>query len=216
MINNDERLAMMRDLHDTVTHCLSTVALQMMVAEAQPHGPPRALTEIRHLVQESLTILGLMEKLLQSANAPPPQLNVSALWWPTVAAHDMKLTLDRAGAEVGVSVPREADQLEVASRYVLVLALNLARDHIKRHVSAGHNSDVEISVSTNVVQCAFRHAPGTSRAPLPPPSPRSINSLRARAELVGGRVIVESDPNERCWGLILTLARTTWSDTLDS
>ncbi len=41
MMGSDGRLAIMRELHDTVTHCLSTVALQVMVAETQPSGAHR-------------------------------------------------------------------------------------------------------------------------------------------------------------------------------
>lgn len=207
MMSSDDRLAMMRELHDTVTHCLSTVALQVMVAETQPAGASRVLTEVRRLTQEALTVLGLVEKLLQSVDAPGPQLNTSALWLPTVAASEKQLNLDRHGAKVSVTVPREADQLDITSRYVLVLAINLALDHIERHLPIDDQPHMTTAISSSVVQFSFQNGSTTARTQLPPPSPAFINRLQARADLVGGKLLVESDPNEPHWRLILTLSR---------
>lgn len=206
-MSSDDRLAMMRELHDTVTHCLSTVALQVMVAETQQTDASRVLTEIRRLTQEALTVLGLVEKLLQSVDAPAPQLSTSALWLPTVTASEEKLNLDRHGAKVGVTVPREADQLDIASRYVLVLAINLAMDHIEHHLPTDEHPHMATAVSSSVVQFSFQNGSATAQTQLPPPPPALINRLQARADLVGGKLLVESDPNEQNWRLILTLPR---------
>lgn len=120
MSSSEDRLAMMRELHDTVTHCLSSVALQVMAAEAQPSVQPSVIAEIRRLTQEATSVLGLLEKLLQSADAPAPRLSTSALWLPTVVAGERQLAFARRGAHVNLSVPRGADRLDVAGHDVVV------------------------------------------------------------------------------------------------
>lgn len=207
MMSSDDRLAMMRELHDTVTHCLSTVALQVMVAETQPAGASRVLMEIRRLTQEALTALGLVEKLLQSVDAPAPQLNTSALWLPTVAASEKKVKLDRHRTKVHVAVPREADRLDITSRYVLVLAINLALDHVERHLPIDDPPQMVTDISSSMVQFSFQNGSASTLTQLPPPPHAFISRLQARADPVGGRLHVESDPNGQHWRLILTLPR---------
>ena len=207
MMSSDDHLTMMRELHDTVTHCLSTVALQVMVAEAQPAGTSQVLMEIRQLTQEALTALGLVEKLLQSVDAPAPQLNTPALWLPTVAASEKKLTLDRHSAKVHVTVPREADQLDITSRYVLVLAINLTLDHIEHHLPIDGSPHMDTAISSSTVRFSFHNGPSTTPAQLPPPAPEFITRLQSRADLVGGNLLVESDPHSKHWRLFLTLPR---------
>lgn len=207
MMSSDDRLAMMRELHDTVTHCLSTVALQVMVAENQPAGSSSVLTEIRRLTQEALTALGLVEKLLQSVDAPAPQLNTSALWLPTVAASEKKLALGHQNAKVHVTVPRETDRLDITSRYVLVLAITLALDHIEHHLPMIGHPHVATAISSSMVQFSFHNGSATSPARLPPPPPEFSTRLQARADLAAGKLLIESQPNGQHWRLTLTLPR---------
>ena len=204
---SDDRLAMMRELHDTVTHCLSTVALQVMVAETQPAGASRVLMEIRRLTQEALTVLGLVEKLLQSVDEPAPRLNGSALWLPTIAASEKKVTLDGRRAKVHIAVHRDADRLDITSRYILVFAINLAFDHIERHLPIDDPPHVATDIFSSMVWFSFQNDSESVHGQLPPPPPAFISQLRARADLGGGRLHVDSDPNGQHWRLILTLPR---------
>lgn len=206
MSSSEDRLAMMRELHDTVTHCLSSVALQVMAAEAQPSVQPSVIAEIRRLTQEATSVLGLLEKLLQSADAPAPRLNTSALWLPTVVAGERQLSFARRGAHVDLSVPRGADRLKVTSRYVLVLALDLVTEHIDRRLPSGGKSEVSIHVTPNVVEFLFQPRSDVHQAPLPVPPSESLDQLRTRVDLVGGDLDLVPGTDDRPWSLALRLA----------
>ena len=151
--------------------------------------------------------MGLVEKLLRSVDAPAPHLNTSALWLLTVAASEKKVTLDRHRTKVHVAVPREADRLDIISRYVLVLTINLALDHVGRHLPIDDPPQVVTDISSSMIRFSFQNGSASTLAQLPPPPHAFISQLKARADLVGGRLHVELDPDGQHWRLILTLPR---------
>lgn len=204
---SEDNLAIVRELHGTVTHCLSSVALQVMAAEARPSIAPPEMAEIRRLTAEATSVLGLLEKLLQSADAPAPQLHMSALWVPTIVAGERQLSLTRQGAEVDLSVPVDADRLEVTLRYAVVLALDLVGEHIDRHLPSGDRSSIALNVAPTAVELNFLPRSGSQSGALPVLPPKTVDQLRARVDLVGGDVSLTTDSDEEQWQLALRLDR---------
>lgn len=138
-IRADERRTLSRELHDGVTHQLSTASVQVMGARSvtDPAALHRVLSTIDHATAEALTELRLLARVLRddptTAASGTEIRELSQHLPPTQAAAAAELALVEAGFEVDSSVPARADQLGMTVQRTLSRIIAEATGNVIRH-----------------------------------------------------------------------------------
>ena len=180
-----------RELHDVVTHQLSTVSLQVMshldsddavdlaqVLRRVDAATSSALTELRLLVRVLRERPGTGKRLGRAGGAvPAPRADRGRRAWSARLAD--------AGFDPVVEVPARADQLEMTVQATLVRTLDVACGNILRHAPPG--SACTVALAVHPTQVVIRVI---SPLPVGPHEPvalgRSLRGLRERVDLIGG------------------------------
>lgn len=201
--DEQQRLAMMRELHDAVTHSQSSIALQVMVAEGSedPVLLRRCLSNIQRLNQVSVIQLRLLDRLLRDAAGSfvCDPLDIPGQRAPTAVAADWQRQLGRQGASVEVSVSMEADRIEVTARNTVSAALDFIGQYLVISMPAGDLSTIEVLTNKEQIRLVFEARSSTEHW-LPPIRGNAWKNLQARTALMGGELL--------CSGKVSARART--------
>lgn len=187
-----ERLA--RDLHDTVAHHVSAIAIRaqagIAVADVEPGAAVDALRLIETEASRTLTELRSIVRVLRSDDPVPLLADVAALADDSHPPVDVRITgaTDTIGETVATTLYRLAQESVTNAR---------------RHARSATRIEVRVVVDPESVRLRV-HDDG---APAPNPAPGyGLRGMIERADLLGGRCDAGPDP-ERGWTVTAELPR---------
>jgi len=197
-----ERVQLARDLHDTVAHHVSAIAIQAqagsLVVAKDPAATAEALRTIEAEATQTLREMRAMVGVLRAEAAPLA---------PTPALADLQ-TLAAADARPEVAVLLRGDSDAVPSP-VAAAVFRIAQEAVtnaRRHGRGVSRIDVDVRVDADGLRLAVDDD-GRVAASTPPGF--GIRGMQERAALLGGRCEAGPRP-EGGWRVTAALPRTGW------
>lgn len=198
-----EREHLARDLHDTVAHHVSAIAISaqagLAVAAARPEAALEALRvieiEASRTLAEMRAMVGVLRRDGGGALAPTP----------TIADVARFARSGGDGPAVVVAVPADSSAVPAHVSTAAYRIVQEAVTNAVRHARRATRIDVEIAVGPDDVRLAVRD----DGAPAPSPSVDDgygVRGMAERAELLGGRCTAGAD--SRGWTVAATLPFT--------
>jgi signal transduction histidine kinase len=212
-----ERLA--RDLHDTVAHHVSAIAIRaqagLATAAAQPDAATEALglieTEASRTLTEMRTIVRALRRTEQVADP------VDLAPWPHVADLAQLAEHTGAGPSVDVEISGDLDDLAPSVSAALYRLAQESVTNARRH--ARHATLIEVSVTADDTSVRLRvsddgDGDGDAGLVRPTASPGyGLASMIERAKLLGGTCEAGPGPDPgRGWTVTAVLPRTEWAE----
>ncbi|MBK9102660.1 MAG: sensor histidine kinase [Austwickia sp.] len=189
-IRNQERLALARELHDTVAHHVSAIAVQAqaggVVAGTQPHQAAKALAAIESEASRTLAEMRSMVRVLREAegDSPSSQLGVADL--SALARTDATPAVEVSLAGSVARLPRPVDAaIYRLAQEALTNALRHARNATRVEIQVRRVGDV---VTLRVVDDGMTY-PGPSAQP-----GYGLTGMAERAQLLGGSLSAGPGP----------------------
>lgn len=189
-IRNQERAALARELHDTVAHHVSAIAVQAqaggVVADSQPEKAAEVLAAIESEASRTLAEMRSMVRVLreEEAVAYSPQLGVADL--PALARADATPTVE---VSLGGSLTRLARPVDAALYRLAQESLTNAVRHAR---SVTH---VRIDVRREGDAVRLRVSDDGQTVPRPSPEPGfGLLGMTERAQLLGGSLSAGPGP----------------------
>lgn len=181
-IRNQERVALARELHDTVAHHVSAIAVQAqaggVVAGLQPEKAVEVLAAIESEASRTLAEMRSMVRVLREEEAATysPQRGVADL--PALARLDATPTVDVSldGSSTGLTPPVDAAIYRLAQES-LTNAL--------RHAQGATRIGIEVSRAGDAVRLRVFDDGRTAPAPVTEPG-FGLRGMTERAQLLGG------------------------------
>lgn len=190
--DEQQRLAMMRELHDAVIHSQSSIALQAMVAEGSedPGLLRRCLGNIQRLNRDSVIQLRLLDRLLRDVadDFVSDPLDIPGQRAPTAVAANWQRQLGGESAGIELSVPMEADQIEVTARNTVAAALDFMGQYLANSLPAGDLSTIVVWTDEEQIRLVLE-ASSSAQHWLPPIWGSAWQNLQARTALMGGELL---------------------------
>ncbi|WP_157754776.1 sensor histidine kinase [Nigerium massiliense] len=190
-IRADERRTLSRELHDVISHQLSTVSLQIMGQRASNDDGqvPVLLDKVDAATNSALTELRLLVRVLRddpaTAAAGTEIRELAERLPPTEAAARASLALTEAGFEPDIQLPAQADRLDMTVQRTLSRTIEEATSNILRH--APERVSCTYALSVNEAQVCLRISnPLASDAPVQADLGWGLRGLRERVDLTGG------------------------------
>jgi len=188
-----ERNRLARELHDTLAHTLSAVAVQLEATSALwDDDPPTA----RAMLEQSLaaTREGLSEarRAIHALRAAPLQDLGLALAIRTLA----QSVAARAGLALDLHAPERIDDLEPEIEQAMYRIANETLTNVTRHAGARRltvrldQTDSQLTLTISDDGCGF------DAASPPHDDQYGLQGMRERAEMIGGTLEIESQPGE--------------------
>lgn len=182
----DERLRIARDLHDTVAHGLSTIAVQSGVAshllQRDPGQARQALDAINSASKDSLAELRAMVGVLRSTDEAPRQPTA----WDPSSVGDLVAAAERNGCKVELQVGG-AFPID-ASNAALVACLRILQEaltNVARHAGPVATA-VNIHDGDRTVELRVENAPSAGRRDDIRSTGVGITGMAERAKALGG------------------------------
>ncbi len=190
-VRNEERLALARELHDTVAHHVSAIAVQAqaggIVAAAQPDRAAQILAGIEAEASRTLSEMRTMVRVLREDewDAYSPQLGVADL--QALASADVTPAIEVTVADSAMRLPRPVDAtLYRLAQEALTNALRHARDATRVGIEIRRVGDV---VRLRVADDGRPHAgPGAEPG-------FGLTGMAERAALLGGSLTAGPGPH---------------------
>ncbi len=189
-IRNEERVALARELHDTVAHHVSAIAVQAqaggVVAGLQPERAVEILAAIESEASRTLAEMRSMVRVLreEEAAAYAPQLGAADL--PALARLDATPTVEVSLDGASAPLPRPVD----------VALYRLAQESLtnaRRHARSATRVSIDVHRERGVVR--LRVADDGQTGPGPAPAPGfGLLGMAERAHLLGGTLVAGPGP----------------------
>ena len=198
-----ERLA--RDLHDTVAHHVSAMAIRaqagLAVSAAQPNAATEALRVIEAEASRALAEMRTMVRVLRRDH--PADLAPS----PRIRDLEQLASRSRAGPSVDVEVVGDLDDLPPSVGTTIYRLAQESVTNARRH--ARHATRIVVRVAADDASVHLRVSDDGDTSPIHPNSSPGYGliGMIERAGLLGG--VCEAGPNpDRGWTVTATLPRT--------
>ncbi|GLY47665.1 histidine kinase [Lentzea sp. NBRC 102530] len=192
-----ERLA--RDLHDTVAHHVSAMAIRAQAGLATAPHRPEAATEALALIEaeasRALTEMRTMVRALRhndSADLAPS---------PTVADVALLASVGRPGPEVDVRIDGAVDDLPKSVGTALYRLTQESVTNARRHARHATRIEVRVSVGETAVRLRVSDDGETGRTPAA--QGHGLIGMKERATLLGGTC--EAGPDASGWTVTAVL-----------
>lgn len=189
---SQERNRLARELHDTLAHSLSAVAVQLEATEALLDTDPNtARTMLRRALNNTRGGLTEARRALQALRASP--LDDAGL---VVALSNLaRSTAARANLKLDLVMPAELDDLGVDKEQCVYRVAQEALANVARHAAAStvrvalaqDNGHLTLSIADNGRGFALDAIPGYRYG---------LRGMRERAEMLGGVLEVQSQPDQ--------------------
>lgn len=195
-----ERERIARDLHDTVAHHVSAIAVRAQVGQALAASEPgRAAGELAVIEAEARRTLAEMRGMVRLLRREGPDDDATA---PGVA--DLHRLADPAPGRPAVRV--DADDLDDVDAPALAAVVRIAQEAVtnaRRHARGAGAVDVVVRLEPDAVRLRVHDdgAPVTRRG-----DGWGLAGMRERAGLLGGRCDAGPDPDGG-WTVTATLPR---------
>ncbi len=188
-----ERNRLARELHDTLAHTLSALAVQLGAVDALWDTDE---AEARHLLGQSLAVTrsGLTEtrRALHDLRATPLEDLGIALALRTLG----ESAAARNGMAVDVEVPERLEALSPAEEQCLYRVAQEALENVSRHAAARHVT-VRLDSTAEVITLTISDdGQGFDLAAADVEQHLGLRGMRERADMVGGTLTVESTPGQ--------------------
>ena len=155
-----QRIALARDLHDTIMRSLTRLSLRVQLAEAEPD--PGVLPSVAEALHQTATELRWMLTLLRDGDAadldPVQPRTLSAL------LHTTRANLEHGGFEVTLTSEGGLDNVPTSVTRVLCPVVAEAEANIERHAQPGSPCALIISVTDTGLDMVFINTVGTARS----------------------------------------------------
>ena len=191
---------MARELHDTLAHTLSAVAIQLEALDALWDGDPQAARKTL-LLSRDLTRSGLVEtrRALQALRANP----LEDLGLGLALRHLAETTAARAGLQLSLDIPSKLGQLSPFAEQNIYRIAEEALNNTVRHANAHH---LTVSLRQNSKQIMLLIADDGLGFDAQPVQNEHFGlvGMRERAALCHALLQIESAPDKgTCISLIL-------------
>ncbi|MFF2555020.1 sensor histidine kinase [Nocardia sp. NPDC058058] len=189
-IRNQERVALARELHDTVAHHVSAIAVQAqagrVVAGVQPEKAVEVLAVIEAEASRTLAEMRSMVRVLreEEAVAYSPQRGVADL--PTLARTDTTLNVE---VSLGDSLTRLARPVDAALYRLAQESLTNAVRHARNATRIG----IDVRREGDAVRLRVSDDGQTEPGPVPSPG-FGLLGMAERAQLLGGSLTAGPGP----------------------
>lgn len=181
-IRNEERLALARELHDTVAHHVSAIAVQAqagsVVVATQPQQAGVVLAAIEAEASRTLEEMRAMVQVLRADDwdAYAPQQGVADL--ATLTRRDGTPTVEVSVADSAIGLPRSVDT-------ALYRLAQEALTNANRHAQGATRVHIEVSRAGDVVRLRVSDDGLAPARPGTEPG-YGLRGMAERAELLGG------------------------------
>lgn len=190
-IRNQERMALARELHDTVAHHVSAIAVQAqaggVVAAIQPEKAVEVLAAIESEASRTLAEMRSMVRVLRAEEpvAYSPQLGVADL--PALARADATLTVEVSldGSSTRLARPVDAALYRLAQE-----SLTNAVRHARKATRVG----IDVRRDGDTVRLRVSDDGQTEPGPVPEPG-FGLLGMAERAQLLGGSLSAGPGPD---------------------
>ncbi|MGW6620804.1 sensor histidine kinase [Nocardia sp. NPDC055002] len=189
-IRNQERVALARELHDTVAHHVSAIAVQAqaggVVAAIQPEKAAEILAAIESEASRTLAEMRSMVRVLreEDAVAYAPQLGVADL--PALARADATPTVE---VSLSGSLTRLARPVDAALYRLAQESLTNA----VRHAPSATRVGIDVRREGDAVRLRVSDDGQTEPGPVPEPG-FGLRGMAERAQLLGGSLSAGPGP----------------------
>ena len=194
-IRNEERVALARELHDTVAHHVSAIAVQAqaggVVAGIQPEKAAEVLAAIESEASRTLAEMRSMVRVLreEQAVAYAPQLGVADL--PALARSDATPTVQ---VSLDGSMTRLAPPVDAALYRLAQESLTNA----VRHARSATRVEIDVRREGDAVRLRVSDDGQTEPGPAPEPG-FGLLGMAERAQLLGGSLSRGRGPRAAGW-----------------
>lgn len=182
----EERVRIARDLHDSVAHGISAIALQTSAIEASLEEPEVARERLRAVRATARAVLGETQQILQLLREGGGATGGASI---ETVLEDARATGDDIDETLDPRLDAEPEATRVAMARVLREALTNARRHGRGRVT------VRTAVERGTVSLVVVNQPAT----LPPMASSQgfgLQGVRERAEAMGGHIEVHRSEQE--------------------
>jgi len=197
-----EREELARDLHDTVAHHVSAIAIQaqagLATVESNPDAATAALRVIEAEASRTLTEMRSMVRVLRRDDA------VELAPQPTVADLRALADSDGGGPTISVQLDGPFDELAAPVASAVFRIVQESVTNALRHARAVANIEVRVDVGDEWVHLTVLDD-GESGSPGAPGY--GITGMTERASLLGGTCTAERSPDGG-WRVVADLPRT--------
>lgn len=188
-----ERNRLARELHDTLAHTLSAVAVQLEAVDALwVTKPDDAHLRLRKTIEATRSGLTETRRALQDLRASPLEDLGLALAIQSLA----ETTASRGGLKLDIHI---ADHLPTVSSSIEQAVYRIAQEALANVISHAnaHTLTVQLGNSnSNLVLTVSDDGAGFDSKTHAPVRRFGIQGMRERAEMVGGLLEVESQPDQ--------------------
>ncbi|MGN6219698.1 MAG: histidine kinase [Microbacterium sp.] len=198
-----ERVQLARDLHDTVAHHVSAIAIQAqagtLVVAKDPAATAQALRTIEAEATQTLREMRAMVGVLRADHAPLS---------PTPGLADLQALAVADGTAPQVAVRVQGDPVEVPSP-VAAAVFRLAQEAVtnaRRHGHGVRRIDIDVNITADGLQLTVDDD-GKGAASTAPGY--GIRGMQERAAMLGGRCEAGPRPDGG-WRVAVSLPRTGW------
>lgn len=183
-VRSAEREALARDLHDTVAHHVSAIAIRAQVAGANPHSPIIVAESVAVIESEAQAVLSDMRSLVRSLRAAPD-------YAPSPGIADL-LRLENSGPPaVTVRLDLTDDFPELVSSTLFRMAQE-GVTNARRHAREVTRIGIEITVLEGAAVIVVRDDGVPSRTD--GSAGNGLRGMTERAALLGGEFTAGPDP----------------------
>ena len=200
-----EREQLARDLHDTVAHHVSAIAVQAQAGSAVAKTDPDATAEVLRTIEgeasRTLREMRAMVGILRRSDGPDLA--------PTPGLTELQaLRATDAGAPaITVQVDGDADSVPAAVAAAVFRITQEAVTNARRHATRVTRIDVAVRIDASGVLVDVRNDGETSAAA---PAGYGIRGMQERAALLGGTCEAGRGPNGG-WVVKAALPRARWT-----
>ncbi|RYC13792.1 sensor histidine kinase [Nocardioides zhouii] len=204
-VKSDERVLLARELHDTVAHHVSAIAIQAQAGRAlaatNPSSPLEALEVIEVEASRTLAEMRAMVRVLR--NGAP----VDYAPQPGVADLERLAGASPAGPRVAISVSGDLAALPAAIDAAVFRIAQEAVTNARRHARNATVIDVRVVGDRSMVNLVVRDDGDPRPADPAPEAGFGLTGMVERALLLGG--VCQAGPGPgRGWAVTATLPRT--------
>ena len=198
-----ERLA--RDLHDTVAHHVSAMAIRAQAGLATAGADPDAsLDALRVIEAEASRTLNEMRAMVRVLRRDEPAERAPS---PRVADLAALVAADRAGPSVHVQLIGDLDDLPEPVGAAIYRLAQESVTNARRHARDATEIQVSVAADDSLVHLQVSDDGDTSSVPSGPGSGYGLIGMIERAHLLGGTCA--AGPNlDRGWTVTATLPRS--------
>lgn len=188
-----ERNRLARELHDTLAHTLSGLAVQLEAVDAAWEiGPDAAHTLLEQSLSATRNGLTETRRALQALRASPLEALGLSLAIRTLA----ESLATRTGLTLDLGVPDELDNLSPPVEQCIYRIAQESLANVDRHANARRFSVRLEQANRHLILIVADDGQGFAPDKVNPENHLGLKGMKERAEVIGGNMTIESEPGK--------------------